>query len=505
MARRKLLFWTWGLAAGKSQEESLAAVRDANSRLKLLLPNLRAWLKLLLMAAVVAVLAGGAILLFGFGQVASLATAAVALVGTFGAWIAAGAAQLGKLLKRAGPATAVGELRDANVAADAKAAKQREEELRRELADLSTGRRLARFAAERGASDDYRSQLGIVSRIHDDFSRMSDILARQGDEAGGDDGLPRIDRIVLYIDDLDRCPPARVVEVLEAVHLILALPLFVVVLAVDPRWLLQSLRLHYSELLDDSGQLEEEWRSTPLNYLEKIIQIPFTLRPMGDAGTAALVSSLLPVFEPAPPAPVADAAAEPAAPARSSDAGSSQSPTGGTAARPEPDSSSATARRPAPRVRPRTLVLTEGERAFATFVALELRTPRAVKKLTNMYRLVRARLDEDSDELDGFLSADGDDLPDYQAVLILLTVLVAFPDQAADLLFAFGDLNPSAQTDRVEWSARHINGPLGAFLDRATAEASNGATTSTEPFRRWALELSRYSFETGQEVYSRLG
>ena len=33
------------------------------------------------------------------------------------------------------------------------------------------------------------------------------------------DRLPQIDRIVLYIDDLDRCPPARVVQVLEAIHL----------------------------------------------------------------------------------------------------------------------------------------------------------------------------------------------------------------------------------------------------------------------------------------------
>jgi hypothetical protein len=39
---------------------------------------------------------------------------------------------------------------------------------------------------------------------------------------------------VLYIDDLDRCPPRRVVEVLTAMQLLLALPLFVVVVAVDP-------------------------------------------------------------------------------------------------------------------------------------------------------------------------------------------------------------------------------------------------------------------------------
>jgi hypothetical protein len=57
----------------------------------------------------------------------------------------------------------------------------------------------------------------------------------------------RIDRVVLYIDDLDRCPPAKVLEVLEAVHLLLALELFVVVVGVDPRWLRNSLRHQYQD------------------------------------------------------------------------------------------------------------------------------------------------------------------------------------------------------------------------------------------------------------------
>jgi hypothetical protein len=39
-----------------------------------------------------------------------------------------------------------------------------------------------------------------------------------------------------------------VIEVLEAVHLMLALELFVVVVAVDARWLIRSLEYHYREL-----------------------------------------------------------------------------------------------------------------------------------------------------------------------------------------------------------------------------------------------------------------
>jgi len=36
-------------------------------------------------------------------------------------------------------------------------------------------------------------------------------------------------RIVLYIDDLDRCPPDSVADVLQAIHMLLFFPLFVVV------------------------------------------------------------------------------------------------------------------------------------------------------------------------------------------------------------------------------------------------------------------------------------
>ena len=47
---------------------------------------------------------------------------------------------------------------------------------------------------------------------------------------------------MLYIDDLERCEPDQVVQVLQAVHLLLAMELFVVVVGVDPRWLLRSLQ-----------------------------------------------------------------------------------------------------------------------------------------------------------------------------------------------------------------------------------------------------------------------
>src|SRR5205814_8560492 len=119
--------------------------------------------------------------------------------------------------------------------------------------------------------------------------------ASQQDESAQELDLPQIDRIILYIDDLDRCPEDKVFAVLQAVHLLLAFPLFVVVVGVDPRWLLHSLKRNVQAFEDESTQADEmqdeedmHWESTPLNYLDKIFQIPFTLRPMQLSGFGTL-------------------------------------------------------------------------------------------------------------------------------------------------------------------------------------------------------------------------
>src|SRR5690606_12021301 len=123
---------------------------------------------------------------------------------------------------------------------------------RRELDDFTPARRMATFLSERVASDDYRKHLGLIALIRRDLQRLSELLTMQTDAAQGEGvakgvtegvaggvdesaahqgsgALPSVQRIVLYVDDLDRCPPARVVELLQAIHLLLAFPLFVVV------------------------------------------------------------------------------------------------------------------------------------------------------------------------------------------------------------------------------------------------------------------------------------
>lgn len=161
-------------------------------------------------------------------------------------------------------------------------------------ARLRSGEFMADLLRERAGQPGYAEELGIISLIRRDFDGLSTFLVPDGNGQQVPENK-RLDRIILYVDDLDRCPSDRVVEVLQAVHLLLAFPLFVVVVGVDSRWLLHALSKHYSAFGAREGSRpgdDGRWTTTPHHYLEKIFQIPFTLRPMGVTGFENMIASL---------------------------------------------------------------------------------------------------------------------------------------------------------------------------------------------------------------------
>ena len=84
-------------------------------------------------------------------------------------------------------------------------------------------------------------------------------------------------RIVLFVDDLDRCEPERVIDVLEALQLLVKTKLFVVVVAIDSRYVCLSLeKKKYKDILRSRKS------PTGMDFLEKIIQIPFRLPNIDD-------------------------------------------------------------------------------------------------------------------------------------------------------------------------------------------------------------------------------
>ena len=167
----------------------------------------------------------------------------------------------------------------------------------------STVPSLNAFISERLQTDSYAKQLGTLQQVQRDladltqhftFPSQADITKDEFKEklAKIKEIFPRGSaRIVLYIDDLDRCPPDQVVKVLEAVQLILKTPLFIVVLAIDDRYIARSLEKVYE------GVLTRQGHPSGIDYLEKIIQLPYRMRPIGPEGLEGYLKSQIDLEE----------------------------------------------------------------------------------------------------------------------------------------------------------------------------------------------------------------
>ena len=113
-----------------------------------------------------------------------------------------------------------------------------------------------------------RSQQERIAAL-DDFRRTFEQINREHVEKRG--------RLVVFVDDLDRCLPDRAVEALEAIKLFLDVPGCVFVLGVDRQVIERGIQVRYKDF-DDSpiGPILLDGA----RYLEKIIQIPFSLPPV---------------------------------------------------------------------------------------------------------------------------------------------------------------------------------------------------------------------------------
>jgi len=77
-------------------------------------------------------------------------------------------------------------------------------------------------------------------------------------------------RLVVFIDDLDRCPLTKAPEVLEAIKLFATSEQCVYILGFDQEVVCRSIKAKHEFDTDDEA----------FNYLEKIVQIPFYLPPL---------------------------------------------------------------------------------------------------------------------------------------------------------------------------------------------------------------------------------
>lgn len=416
-------------------------------------------------------------------------------------------------------------------------AQRRVEQIREELRQTTPVQWLSKFIQDRAASEDYRKHLGLLALIRRDFENLSNFLSEENKsllemkwEDEQKEKANRVNRIVLYIDDLDRCQPSQVVAVLQAVHLLLAFKLFIVVVGVDCRWVMQSLRKQYPELLSDGQPAQSATdKQEPLekltnfhaassrDYLEKIFQIPFWLNPMTATSTVSLLKGIL------EPSVVKDKVAttqgQKTETPNVENNSSTQNTTGTGSATSNKDRDANTQQATSQNegqttggkpvslekfnLNPKSLNLRERELKFMEALAPILgRSPRSVKRFINIYRLIKVGLSPQ--EHVEFIKVKSP-ISQYQAVMILLAIETGFPKLSAKLL--------SALLDDIEHAnqARQLGVELSKFgkenpedqevVDRllpCLAPIENIKRDDLEfvHFTIWAPLISRYSFNT---------
>jgi hypothetical protein len=384
---------------------------------------------------------------------------------------------------------------------------ERKQALEKEISDIGSGRLLANFLARKSEDDAYIKQLGIISWIRKDFRKLDELFRSQKSVQDKEKDIKtelRIDRIILFIDDLDRCNEDVVVKVLEAIHLLLAFPLFVVIVGVDPRWLNNALSEKYRDLFGDGSEKnqrterngitrgenpDEQGLSTPefatsYDYLEKIFQIPFALKPINKTGREQLIKYLM-------KDEMADSLIK----------GSSQPVTAQSEQGPAGFSNVNTASSPSdlsadekPPLKPdegkfeiahEKLVFTTSERDYMQSISsLFGKTPRSINRYVNIYRIIKTH---------GSLKVTGDfSEDDFKPIMFLLAIIVGYSFLAKDFIEKISEAEDyQTFADFVEnnW----LNKELKSLLKSFTYDVGN---LQMKNFKNNLELISRFSFRT---------
>jgi hypothetical protein len=316
---------------------------------------------------------------------------------------------------------------------------------------------------------EYRDLLGLVTRTRERFKSLDDAV-RLGRQDPAVAQPLQLERVVVMIDDLDRCAPEKVVTVLEAVHLLFDFELFVVLLAVDTRWLEQSLRIRYQQLLGGGAA------ASASDYLEKIIQVPLQVLPLDEQMVRRMLTGLAGASASTDPAPTGPASAEHAA-GESSEHGDERDLREGKAPRQQ---------------RPLTQVLqiTRADAVAMSAVApLIGNTPRTVKRFVNTYRLLKAR----ATDLVSF-DQPRDGVPDHEIVAFLLAVVTGQP-ALTPLLTALADGTPGT-TVRSALDALRTPDAAVPTEELSTWLTAHPAVANASAARcsTWAREVRRFTF-----------
>lgn len=124
----------------------------------------------------------------------------------------------------------------------------------------------------------YREHMGFQHQVMQDLQFACAFLHRRYPEC----------KVVVYIDDLDRCSEEKIMELLQAINLILANSRFFVLVGMDTEMIYRAIVSHYASSFEGIDIPPD----FPENYLRKILQLSFYLPAITPEGRFAFVSTL---------------------------------------------------------------------------------------------------------------------------------------------------------------------------------------------------------------------
>jgi hypothetical protein len=119
-------------------------------------------------------------------------------------------------------------------------------------------------------------------KVESEMRNLRETLRKLAEKVGGQGA-----RLVFLIDDLDRCQPDDIIDLLEAVKLFLDVEHVIVLLAVDKEVIDRGIQMRYEKF-----KFEERAPALGAEYLEKMVQLPLTLLPLDVAQVGKYLDEL---------------------------------------------------------------------------------------------------------------------------------------------------------------------------------------------------------------------
>ncbi|MBP1703255.1 MAG: peptidase family protein [Chloroflexi bacterium] len=132
---------------------------------------------------------------------------------------------------------------------------------------------------------DYQGKIGFIGQFQEDFRHIVAQATR-----------PRLGwrqrKLVIFIDDLDRCEPPKAANIVEAMNIFLDSPQCVFVVGMDMRAVAASIWIKYKDVFGKMKEQDISLVAPERIFLDKIIQVPIHLPQPGEDYIGKLVEKV---------------------------------------------------------------------------------------------------------------------------------------------------------------------------------------------------------------------